>query len=267
MTHPAPLASLFDLEGRSALVTGAANGIGAAIAERLAEAGASVVLADRDAPALDKRVGELRSRRRHVDAIVCDVASLDACASAVNAVVSRHGRIDILVNNAGIFPLANPLDLDEGSWDRVLDVNLKASFFLMQYAARSMRRNGGGGAIVNVTSVDGYHPSHALAHYDASKGGLEMLTRSMAFELAKYGVRVNAVAPGGIHTPGAEGAMASMAPGTSPHVAMEEFAKRVPLGRMGEPDDVARAVLFLVCPASGYVTGRSLVVDGGFLLA
>ncbi|HSQ61975.1 MAG TPA: SDR family oxidoreductase, partial [Polyangiaceae bacterium] len=174
---------------------------------------------------------------------------------------------DILVNNAGIFPPAPALDLSEATWDRVLSVNLKGAFFLAQAVAQQMIRQGDGGAIVNIASIDALHPTGRLAHYDTSKAGLVMMTRSLAFELGPNRIRVNAVAPGVIQTPGADAALAVLAGSGSPGQLKSKFVSRIPLGRLGTPDDVARAVLFLVSEAADYITGSTLVVDGGFLLS
>ena len=171
----------------------------------------------------------------------------------------------MLVNNAGVFPISPAEATTEQIWDRVLDINLKGAFFFAQAAAEAMVKGGHGGAIVNIASIDAMHPSGALAHYDASKGGLLMLTRSLALELAPKKIRVNAVCPGAIHTPGADVALSAMGGGDTGR-AKAAFAKRIPLGRMGDPDDIARAVLFLATDASSYMTGSTLVVDGGYLV-
>lgn len=262
-----PWSSLFDLKGRVAVVTGGAMGIGAGIATRLAEQGASVVVADVDEKAGPAAVAALPhpggAAHLFVRTDVRDVAQIDRL---VEAVVRERGRLDILVNNAGIFPFAPALTVTPDVWNRVLEINLRGPFFLARRAALQMQKQGGGGAIVNIASIDALHPTGSLAPYDASKGGLHMLTRSLAVELAPLGIRVNAIAPGSIATPGAAQAMPT-APGVDAAQLMQSFLTRIPLKRMGEPDDIARAALFLASPAASYVTGVMLVVDGGYLLS
>ena len=261
------IAELYDLRNKVALVTGGAMGIGAQIAERLAQAGACVAIADIDAERASRTAERVRLAGSIGKSFGCDVARPDELRRSMQAVVAALGRVDILVNNAGIFPAAPALDITESSWDRVLGVNLKGAFFLSQLAAQQMIAQGDGGCIVNIASIDGLHPTGHLAHYDASKGGLVMLTRSLAFELGPRRIRVNAVAPGAIQTPGAEAAMGALAGPGSTTQMKSQFVSRIPLGRMGDPDDIARAVLFLASPAAAYVTGTTLVVDGGYLLS
>ena len=261
------ITELFDLKQKVALVTGGAMGIGAQIAERLGQAGACVAVADTDLERANRTSERIRSSGSIGKAFTCDVGRLDDVHRTVQAVVAELGRIDILVNNAGIFPPAPALDVTEATWDRVLDVNLKGAFFLAQCAAQQMIKQGDGGSIVNIASIDGLHPTGGLVHYDASKAGLIMMTRSLAFELGGRRIRVNAVAPGAIQTPGVDTAMGAMAGAGSAAQIKKQFVSRIALGRMGEPDDIARAVLFLVSRAAEYVTGSTLVVDGGFLLS
>ncbi|HEY7835565.1 MAG TPA: SDR family NAD(P)-dependent oxidoreductase [Ktedonobacterales bacterium] len=264
-----PLARLFDLSGQVALVTGAGRGIGAAIALRLAEAGAAVLLADSDletARATAERIVDAGGRAAAVRA---DVARAREGRAAVAAAVATFGRLDILINNAGIFPFAAALHLREAAWDRVLATNLKGAFFCAQAAARQMLAQGGGGRIVNITSTAALRPSGNLAHYDASKGGLIALTRSLAREFAQYAIAVNAIAPGEIDTPGTRAAAPTLDQRGGVVVddmAAPQFLARIPLGRLGQPDDVARVALFLASAAADYMTGSVVVVDGGFLL-
>jgi 2-deoxy-D-gluconate 3-dehydrogenase len=261
---------LFDLTGKAALVTGGARGIGQAIAERLSEAGAAVMIADLDEQAAERTAGQLRGQGRKVAAVRADVGSRDEARAAVQATVDRFGQLDILVNNAGIFPFAAALHTPDAVWDRALAVNLSGAFACAQAAARRMVAAGHGGRIVNIASVSGLRPSGNLAHYDAAKAGLLMLAKSLARELAQYGITVNAVAPGEIDTPGTRAASAELAQEGGVRVddmASPQFLARIPLGRLGTPDDVALAVLFLAGGAADYITGACLVVDGGYLLA
>jgi len=261
-----PLHELFRLPGQVAVVTGAAKGIGFAVASRLAEAGASVVLTDVDRAGLDRAVQELRGRDYRVEGIESDAARSGDAAKVVAHAVATFGQIDVLVNNAGIFPFAPALDVTPELWERVVATNLSGAFFFSQAAAREMRKTGRG-SIVNVASIDALHPTGALAHYDASKGGMLMLTRSLALELGPLGIRVNTICPGSINTEGARAAMGAASKGASAADLGKAFLARVPLKRTGEPDDIAAAAVFLASAASSYVTGANLVVDGGFLLS
>lgn len=263
------ITQLFDLTGKNALVTGAAKGIGQAIALRLAEAGAEIMVADIDLDSAQETVTRIESLGGKATLIRLDTSNVADARAVIENITQTGGRCDILVNNAGIFPFATALDLTEASWDQVLDVNLKGSFFLAQAVAKAMIAGGCGGSIVNIASIDGLHPTGNLAHYDASKGGLVMLTKSLAKEWGPQGIRVNAIAPGSIATPGAAAATSASMPSTSISSVgmMESFLARIPLGRTGEPDDIATAVLFLVSHAASYVTGSLLLVDGGYLLS
>jgi NAD(P)-dependent dehydrogenase (short-subunit alcohol dehydrogenase family) len=257
------LSSLLSLQGTTALVTGAARGIGRATAALLAESGARVWLAD-----VDDDAGAAAAHATGGRFVHADCARPQDAARAVDAVVGSDGHIDVLVNNAGIFPMRGALDVDEELWDRVIDTNLKGAFFFATAAARHMKASGRGGSIVNIASIDALHPTGNLSVYDASKGGLVMLTRALAVELGPLHIRVNAVCPGGVETPGADAAAAAMAKrlGTTVQTLRANQAKRAPLGRGGTADDVARAVLFFASPLSSWVTGDAMVVDGGTLL-
>jgi 2-deoxy-D-gluconate 3-dehydrogenase len=242
-------------------------GIGQGVAFRLAEAGASVVIADRDLEAAQRTVGLISERGGRTMALQVDVSSVTDAQMMVQQTVDAFGQVDILVNNAGIFPFAPTLDVSEALWDRVLGVNLKGAFFCAQAAASQMAQAGMGGRIINIASIDALHPTGALTHYDTSKGGLVMMTKSLAKEFGPYGITVNAVAPGSIATPGATAATATSTQGDGGQDLMAAFLARIPLGRVGQPDDIATAVLFLASDAASYVTGSLLVVDGGYLLS
>lgn len=254
------IADLFDLTGKVAIVTGGALGIGQGIAFRLAEAGASVMIADVNMEAAQATVKQIHITGGKAEAIKVDVASVANARRAVEETVRAFGRLDILVNNAGIYPFAPALEVNEALWDKVLDINLKGLFFTAQAAAQEMLHEGHGGKIVNIASIDGLHPTGTLTPYDASKGGVVMVTKALALELGPRHIQVNAVAPGAILTPGVTGSVPSDA-------IAQAFTARIPLQRMGVPDDIATVVLFLASDASNYMTGSMVVVDGGFLQA
>lgn len=267
--EPPTLAELLDLHGRTAIVTGGAMGIGRGIVERLSEAGASVVIADADLEAAEKTASELAERHRSVLAIYVDVGDPDDVHKLVADTIGWRGRVDVLVNNAGIFPSTPVLEMSPDDFDRVVRTNLRGVFLCSREAALRMRGQDAGGRIINVTSVDALHPSAVgLAHYDASKHGVWGFTKNLALELAPHGIWVNAIAPGAIATPGVA-AMRAGGPttGVDPQAILEAFLARIPMRRMGAPDDIARAALFLASDLASYITGAQLVVDGGVLLS
>lgn len=245
------------LEGRVAMVTGGAGGIGSAISKGLARAGASVVVAEnrsRDGAAL---ADQITSEGGRALAVTCNVADRASVEAMVAEAVARFGPPHILVNNAGVTSTHSFLTLSEEEWDRVLNVNLKGAFLCSQAVAAQMV-DAGRGAIVNITSQLGHVALRNKAHYVSSKGGLTMLTKAMALELAPYGIRVNALAPGPIETE-------LTAPLLNDAPARAALLQRVPLGRFGQPDELVAALLFLVGDGAGFVTGTTLFVDGGYL--
>lgn len=255
-----PVAQLFDLTGKVAIVTGGAMGIGQGIALRLAEAGAAVVIADVSLSAAEDTASQIRASGGKAKAMQADVASVADAKRVARETVREFGRLDILVNNAGIYPMVSALEVTEALWDKVLDINLKGLFFYTQAAAQEMVNEGHAGKIINIASIDGLHPTGNLVHYDASKGGVVMVTKALALEFGPRNITVNAIAPGAIQTPGAGGAVV-------PEEVMQAFAARIPLRRMGVPDDIAKVVLFLASGAADYMTGSVVVVDGGVLQA
>jgi len=263
------IAQLFDLSGKGAVVTGGAIGIGRAVALRLAEAGASVMIADIDREAGAKTAEEIEAAGGKAQAMVADASSAADARKMMQAAVEAFGRLDILVNNAGIYPFAPLLEASKELWDQVLGLNLEGTFLCSQAAAQEMIKAGRGGKIVNMASTDAFKSHGATAHYSASKGGVVMLTKALALELSPHGILVNCVAPGGVLTPGTAKTreIISQPMGVTPDQIIEGFTQRVPLQRMAEPDDIAKVVLFLVSGASDYMTGDAVLVDGGYLLS
>jgi NAD(P)-dependent dehydrogenase (short-subunit alcohol dehydrogenase family) len=256
------LPELVSLRDRGAVVTGGAQGLGRAIARRLAEAGASVLIADIDEPAAAAAAGDLRERFGVVAAAVAlDVADAAAVTAAADSAVAELGGIDIWVNNAGIYPSRPVLEMSDDEWDRVVGVNLRGTFIASREAARRMVQAGHGGVIVNLSSRAGYRGSGpGVPHYVASKFGVRGLTQQLALEFAEHGIRVLAVAPTRIPTPGVEAAMAGPADGAA---STHGRSMVTPLGRVGVPDDVARVVLFCASDLALFMTGSTLVVDAG----
>ncbi|MGN2246719.1 SDR family NAD(P)-dependent oxidoreductase [Frateuria sp. GZRR35] len=247
------------LQGKVALVTGAAQGIGRAIALRLAQEGASVVIEDRVA---NDRARETLAQVQATGARACliegDVAQVEAVRQVMTEAVAQMGRVDILVNNAGVERRAGFLDVTEADYDLVLDVNLKGVFFLTQAFARHVRDRGDGGRIVNISSVHEELPFPHFASYCASKGGVKMLMRDLSVELAPLGITINNIAPGAIKTPINAHLMSDPA-------LMTALKRNIPLQRLGSPEEVAGAVAFLCGDDASYMTGSTLFIDGGLL--
>jgi len=257
--------SQFKVEGKVALVTGGSRGIGEAVALTLAKAGADVAVSSRKLPDLEKVAVEVRKLGRKALAVEAHIGRMDALQPLVDRVVAEFGRIDILVNNAGTNFFMPAIEMTETGWDSVLNLDLKGLFFLSQAVARQMIKQGNGGKIVNISSVSGLRVQVPTGHYSIAKAGVIMATEVMALEWAKYGIRVNCIAPGAIETRLYD-AIFSVQPPDQAKAAKEAAAKRIPLGRAGEPRELANAVLFLASDASSYVTGQTFAVDGGSLL-
>jgi glucose 1-dehydrogenase len=253
-----PGAQAGELDGKVALVTGAGSGIGYAIAERFADEGAAVAIDylghGEDARALARELGAAGKNAAALEADVTDASAVDALVAQV---IERFGRLDVLVNNAGIEKSQPLLEIAESDWDRTLAVDLKGPFLCLQAAARRMK-DSGGGSIVNISSIHEDFPFPSYTPYAAAKGGLRMLMRNAALELAPLGIRVNNIAPGAIATPINTATLADPA-------KVQRLQEIVPLQRMGTPEEVAEVVLFLASDRSSYVTGSTYFVDGGFV--
>lgn len=265
-----PNNNLLNLSGKTAIVTGGALGIGFAIASRLAEAGANVVIANRTAEDALKAVETIKNNGGSAEAITTDVSVEDQVKNLVEKTIQLFGNIDILVNNAGIFPSIPLSKMTSNDFSKVIDVNLKGVFLCTKYVSEQMIKQGNGGKIINITSIDALHPSSiGLAHYDASKHGVWGFTKNVALELAEHKIWVNAIAPGGIATPGVQKmqANAPVDPSVDMTKVMEAFMAKIPMHRMGEPDDIGKVALFLASDMSSYMTGEQVVVDGGALLS
>ena len=247
------------LAGKVALVTGAQQGIGRAIAIAYAAAGADIAInwLDDDEAARAVAASVVGHNRRAVT-VQADMAKIDEVREMVATVVGEFGAIDILVNNAGVFPRVDFLAMAEADWDFVHDVNLKGAAFCAQAAARAMAAAGRGGAIVNITSGAAFRGSPRGVHYVASKGGIVSMTRQMALELAPHRIRVNAIAPGLTDT-------AQPRYGSS-EAEIAAMGEANPLGRIAQPEDIARAALYLASDQAGFVTGHTLHVNGGSYL-
>lgn len=247
------------LQDKVALVTGAAQGIGRAIALRLAQEGAAVVLEDRlDNARAEETLAQVKAIGARACVIAGDVGKVEDDQRVVADAVAQMGPIDILVNNAGVERRADFLDASEADYDLVLGVNLKGPFFLTQAFARHVREHGKGGRVINISSVHEELPFPHFASYCASKGGLKMLMRDLAIELAPLGITVNNIAPGAIKTPINAHLMSDPA-------LMKPLLANIPLQRLGNPEDVAGIAAFLASADAAYITGSTVFVDGGLL--
>ena len=257
------------LDGKVAAVTGASRSIGLAVARRYAEEGASVVLADIDTTGAEAAAAELsgdglQATAVHVD--VTDPASVDA---AVQACLAVYGRVDIAVANAGILHLAPLTETEPAAWQRVIDVNLTGAFVSLQAFAKAMIAGGEGGRLIATSSLFGVRGGRENVAYAASKFGVVGLVESAAADLAPYGITVNAVCPGQIRTPMGDQVVADKAElrGVKPESIVADMVSRIPIGRMGTVDEVADTYVYLASPLAQYVTGASLLVDGGWMVA
>lgn len=257
-----PTKELLDFHDKVVVVTGSGSGLGRGIALRFAEAGAAVIINYRssEAGALEV-VSKVEESGGRASAIQADVSQRADVERLVARIIEAYGRIDVLVNNAGIYPLASVLEMRDQEWDAVIDANLRSVYICTQVVARQMiaQKKAGQdvlGAIVNIASIEAENPAPMHSHYNAAKGGVLMHTRAAAFELGPQGIRVNAVSPGLIWTEGIEENWPD---------GVARWQAAAPLVRMGMPDDVADACLFLASPGARWITGANLRVDGGVM--
>lgn len=247
----------FRLEGKTALVTGAARGLGRAIALALAEAGADVALGLRDIGKDAGVVAEIEGLGRKALPLQMDTADLAQVRRAIDEAATKLGKLDILVNNTGVAPTNLALDVREEDFDRTLNINLKGTFFACQAAAKIMKEQGGG-RIINMSSQAGFVALPTESVYCMTKAGIAHLTKCLAIEWGQYNINVNAVAPTFIHTPGTQPAL------SSPEFHAETVKNIAALHRIGEPPEVAGAVVFLASPAASLITGHTMLIDGGW---
>ncbi|MBK6803090.1 SDR family NAD(P)-dependent oxidoreductase [Novosphingobium sp.] len=263
MSDPQAALAAFTLTGKVALVTGAAQGLGRSIAELFLDVGASVVVADLNGDAA-KAAAEDLSTRGPTLGVAMDVSDETAVQAGFAAAADRFGGIDVLVNNAAYRGKANTMDMSVAEWDIMHAVCTRGSFLCLREAVKQMRGRGGG-AVVNISSMSAQHPTiFPNMHYDSAKAGVDAITRLAAVEFARDGIRVNSVLPGGMATPGPDKMRAAQAAGGPAIEGPATIPGRSVMGRIAQPVEMARAVLFLASDAASYITGAELLVDGGF---
>jgi 2-deoxy-D-gluconate 3-dehydrogenase len=267
MQNLTSISKLINLDGKTAVITGGARGIGLAITLRLAEAGAFVVIADIDTLEADNVVTQFKSQDINAHYVKCDITVESEVQQMIEDILKKAGSIDILINNAGVYPRKFLEEMSGEDFKKVLSVNLTGTFLCSRYAAEAMISGEKGGSIINIASIEALHPSSTgMSAYDASKGGVLMLTKSMANELGKHDIRVNAIAPGAIKT---RGMLSQTSPSgdRSQLKELKSFLSRISLGRLGDADDIARTALFLASDMAEYITGEMIIVDGGYLVS
>ena len=257
--------SQFSLKGKIAVITGGGRGIGQAIAFAFTKAGAKVVITSRKVQDLEATAAEIKTFGGEAFPLPAHLGKTDEIKKMVNTVMDKFGRIDILVNNAGASPAINSvLESDERLWDTIMNLNLKGAYFVSQDVAKIMVKQGGG-KIINIASVDGFNPELGVSIYSISKAGMRMVTRAFASELKSYNVQVNTIAPGPINTKMMNSHWGHLSPEEA-QKAKETVEKMLPSGRIGHPDEIAGAALYLASAASNYTTGAEIIIDGGLLL-
>jgi len=251
------ISQLFRLDGKVALVTGASKGIGEAMARGLAESGASVVLSSRKQEAVDAVAAEFRAGDLEATGIAANMGNIDDIHALVDKTVEIYGGLDIIINNAAANPVFGPLqNTDERAFDKIIDVNLKGPFELCKRAWPLMKQRGGG-SIIHISSIGGLTPEADIGIYSVSKAAIINMTKAMAQDWGADNIRVNAICPGLIKTKFSEALW-------NDENSLERFVKRIPLGRIGEPGDIAGLAVYLASPASAYCSGGVYMVDGGY---
>lgn len=251
------IGQVFYLSGKRVLVTGAASGIGKGIAEKFLSEGAKVILLDKDEAKLSQTIKEFGETLGVAEPIICDLKNEKEIQSAANWACNYWNGLDVLVNNAGLAYRESFVDIPLSNWDQIIDVNLRATFILSQIITKRMIEDDITGSIVNISSKNGLSGSSKLAHYNTSKAGINLLTQSMAVELASHNIRVNAVAPGFIETP--------LDQKLKQKESNLNLTEKTPMKRLGTVHEVANGVFFLSSSEASYITGTTLIIDGGHL--
>ena len=258
MANKSSIRSLFDLAGKIALITGASKGIGAAMAQALAEFGATVIVNSRKQEAIDHVVENLKSQGLNAEGIAANVGDTPQCGRLIDEITQRHGGLDILINNAAANPVFGPIhNTDQRAFDKIIDVNLKGPFELCKLAYPIMKSRGGG-SIIHISSIGGVTPEAGIGIYSVSKAAIINLTQAMAQDWGEDNIRVNTICPGLIKTKFSEALWGN-------EDVLQRFVKSIPLQRPGEPEDIAGLAVFLASEASAYCTGGVYPVDGGYL--
>ena len=258
--------SKFSLKGKVAIITGGGRGIGQGIAFGFAKAGAKVIVTSRKAQDLEATAAEIKAFGGEAFVLPAHLGKMDGIKDVVKTVMDKYGRIDILVNNAGASPaMGSVLDSDERLWDTIMNLNLKGTYFLSQEVAKIMKKQGGG-KIINVASIDGFKPEPLVSVYSVSKAGVRMITQAFAGELAPYNIQVNTIAPGPISTKMMDSHWFNLSPEEAKK-AKAELESMLPMKRIGYPEDIAGAAIYLASDASNYTTGTEIIIDGGVLLS
>jgi len=247
----------FRLDDKVAIVTGGSKGLGRSIALGMAEVGAKVVVVSRTEKLIKETADEILSRGGEAIAIPVDVRREEDIERAVNITMDKFDRLDILINNAGIAPMHPTLDVPTNEWNDVINTNLTSSFIFSKIAVKNAMKKQGGGKIINIGSVLGFMASNVAPHYCAAKAGLAHLTKALALEWARYNINVNCIAPGFFKTE-----MTKMQQEDAAHQRFMNF--KIPFKRLGEPEEIVSTAIFLASEASNYITGATVIVDGGY---